>query len=175
MVNWERVKLSPHHNIFSPIDFVPPACASWRVSLLNDNTGLDDAAISSIKIPTLLVRSYRKVWSESMILLLNMHSQYCCEHCRCQQQKITCFHQLKNVGGCKSSYPARNVSFSQKGRVECIMYCELKIYSKTGMLFWDHIYFNLCITRKEWFSTLKNCKDNDVLYSIHSIFRYHAF
>ena len=76
MVNWDRVKLSAENKIFSPIDFVPAACASWRVSLLNDNTGLDDAAISSIKIPTLLVRLVQESWQRVHICLIKMHGKH---------------------------------------------------------------------------------------------------
>lgn len=57
MVNRDRVKLSDRRDIFSPVDLVPAACAAWRFSLLNDSTGLDNADISSIKIPTLLLSS----------------------------------------------------------------------------------------------------------------------
>ncbi|CAI5984724.1 unnamed protein product [Closterium sp. NIES-64] len=42
--------------VLSPIDYVPAACASWRLSLLNDQSGLSDAVLRSIHAPTLLVR-----------------------------------------------------------------------------------------------------------------------
>ncbi|CAI5486570.1 unnamed protein product [Closterium sp. Naga37s-1] len=41
--------------VLSPIDYVPAACASWRLSLLNDQSGLSDAVLRSIHAPTLLV------------------------------------------------------------------------------------------------------------------------
>ncbi|CAI5990238.1 unnamed protein product [Closterium sp. NIES-65] len=40
--------------VLSPIDYVPAACASWRLSLLNDQSGLSDAVLRSIHAPTLL-------------------------------------------------------------------------------------------------------------------------
>ncbi|CAI5503173.1 unnamed protein product [Closterium sp. Naga37s-1] len=43
--------------VLSPIDYVPAACASWRLSLLNDQSGLSDAVLRSIRTPTLLVAS----------------------------------------------------------------------------------------------------------------------
>ncbi|KAI5081027.1 hypothetical protein GOP47_0004210, partial [Adiantum capillus-veneris] len=57
MVNWNRVRWSDYGDIFSPVDLVPAPCASWRLSLLNDNTDLDDTSLNSIHVPTLLLAS----------------------------------------------------------------------------------------------------------------------
>ncbi|GJP71321.1 hypothetical protein CLOP_g8635 [Closterium sp. NIES-67] len=43
--------------VLSPIDYVPAACASWRLSLLNDQSGLSDGVLKSIHTPTLLIAS----------------------------------------------------------------------------------------------------------------------
>ncbi|MCO5549045.1 hypothetical protein L7F22_002511 [Adiantum nelumboides] len=57
MVNRNRVRWSDYGDVFSPVDLVPAPCASWRLSLLNDNADLDDRSINAINVPTLLLAS----------------------------------------------------------------------------------------------------------------------
>ncbi|KAH6557937.1 hypothetical protein KP509_1Z085700 [Ceratopteris richardii] len=57
MVNRDRIKWSDNGFTFSPVDFVPAPCASWRLSLLNDNSDLSESAVRSIKTATLLLAS----------------------------------------------------------------------------------------------------------------------
>ncbi|CAM6097309.1 unnamed protein product [Calypogeia fissa] len=57
LVKRNRVSKAGTEDFLSPIDFVPAACAAWRLSMLNDNSGLEDGDLSSITMPTLLIAS----------------------------------------------------------------------------------------------------------------------
>lgn len=58
LVKRNRVSKAGTGDFLSPMDFVPAACAAWRLSMLNDNSGLEDEEISRISMPTLLVRAF---------------------------------------------------------------------------------------------------------------------
>lgn len=57
LVKRNRVTSMLEEDMLSPVDYVPAPCASWRLSLLNDESGLEENQLSKIKTPTLLVAS----------------------------------------------------------------------------------------------------------------------
>ncbi|CAI5495039.1 unnamed protein product, partial [Closterium sp. Naga37s-1] len=69
--------------VLSPIDYVPAACASWRLSLLNDQSGLSDAVLRSIHAPTLLVCFFRECCQQEVtgrllsLLLMRLNNSLC--------------------------------------------------------------------------------------------------
>eukprot|EP00850_Spirogloea_muscicola_P020586 SM000220S07065 [mRNA] locus=s220:160764:166670:- [translate_table: standard] len=57
MVKRNRVSRTSNKDLLSPVDFVPSACAAWRLAMLNDEAGLEERDLAEIKTPTLLIAS----------------------------------------------------------------------------------------------------------------------
>ncbi|BBN06382.1 hypothetical protein MPTK1_3g20640 [Marchantia polymorpha subsp. ruderalis] len=57
MVKRNRVSTAGTEDFLSPVDFVPAACAAWRLAMLNDDSGLSDDELRVVSMPTLLLTS----------------------------------------------------------------------------------------------------------------------
>eukprot|EP00850_Spirogloea_muscicola_P017443 SM000150S01702 [mRNA] locus=s150:170806:176778:+ [translate_table: standard] len=57
MVKRNRVSRTSNEDLLSPVDFVPSACAAWRLAMLNDEAGLEEQDLAEIKTSTLLIAS----------------------------------------------------------------------------------------------------------------------
>eukprot|EP00897_Mesotaenium_endlicherianum_P009126 jgi/Mesen1/8241/ME000443S07389 len=59
LVKRNRVPRVDGQEPLSPVDYVPAACAAWRFSMLNDDSGLENADLASIPTPTLILAAVK--------------------------------------------------------------------------------------------------------------------